>query len=304
METDSVRPALRVHLALLVVQLTFGGFSVFGKYVLGTVPPLAVAGLRVLFATPIIYAIAWHRHHVLPPRREMPMLALLGLLGVCANQLMFIVGLKYTTAINTTILITSIPVFTVLVASLLRVERLQKHRLPGVALAVAGALVMLDPSQLSLQGTSSVGNLLIVLNCLSYAGFLVLATPVLKRLPPFTVVAWSYVFGGGAVFVVSLPSLFALDPSAIPASAWIGVGYIVVFASVVSYALNTWAIRHSSSALVATYTTLQPVVAAVLAVLFLGESAGWREAAGFVLIVAGLAWITRSRSTRAGRDSE
>ena len=292
MSSEQVRPTIHVHLALLVVQLTFGGFSVFGKYVLGSVPPLAVAGMRVFFAAPLFFAIAWHRNPVVPARRDMPMLAVLGLFGVCLNQLMFIIGLNHTTAINATILITSIPVFTVTVAALLGYERIGKIGLAGVGLAVAGAIVMLDPSNFSVGGSVFFGNMLIVLNCLSYAIFLVLAKPLLVRIRPFTLVAWSYLFGGSMVFLLSIPALLSLDPSIVPRTAWIGMAYIVIFATVVSYGLNTWAIRHSSSALVATYTTLQPVIAAILAMLFLGESAGWREAAGFLLIVFGLLVIT------------
>ena len=87
---------------------------------------------------------------------------------------------------------------------------------------------------------------------------------------------------------------------ALPVMAWLGLGYIVFFATVLSYSLNTWAIRQSSPGLVAAYTTLQPVVAALLATLLLGETAGWKEAAGFLLIVGGLAVISR-RKIKGGR---
>ncbi|MDH7514269.1 MAG: EamA family transporter [Bacteroidota bacterium] len=289
---------LRVHSALLFVQITFGGFSVFGKYVVGSVPPLAVAGIRVLGAAPLFLLLAAQQGRAVPPWGELPRLALLGLFGVCMNQILFIVGLSYTTATNAAILITSIPLFTLTAAALLRIEKLKAQTVQGVALAVAGALIVLDPSHFSLGGSVSFGNLLILLNCVSYSLFLVLAGRVLLRLPPITVIAWSYILGGIPVLAVSAPTLAAWSPSSTPALAWAGLLYIVLFATVVNYALNTWAIRHTSSSVVAAYTTLQPLVAATLASVFLGESIGWQETAGFVLIAGGLLRVTAPKPKR------
>jgi drug/metabolite transporter (DMT)-like permease len=302
MQSNRTHVHWRVHAALLVVQASFGGFSVFGKYVLGTLPPLALAGLRMSFAMPILVLLSLRRDRSVPPRTEMPRLALLGLLGVCLNQMLFIFGLQRTTAISATILITSIPVFTLLVGALLRFDRIDVRGAIGVAVAVCGALVMLDPSNLTFHGSAFTGNLLIVLNCLSYSFFLVLARPMLTRLSPSTVVAWSFVFGGAFTILASLPSMIAVPYQALPVMTWVGIGYIVIFATVLSYSLNTWAIRQSSPGLVAAYTTLQPVVAALLATIFLGETAGWREAAGFLLIVAGLAVISK-KSVRSDDES-
>jgi drug/metabolite transporter (DMT)-like permease len=129
-----------------------------------------------------------------------------------------------------------------------------------------------------------------------YALFLVLQRPLLERIPWRTLIAWSFVFGGGAVLLVSLPTLLHLDWAAVPDGAWWGIGYIVGIATVFAYSANTWAVRRSSPALVATYSTLQPVVAAGLAAAFLGERFGWAEAAGFVLIAGGLLLVSTRKA--------
>lgn len=278
----------RVHAALLFVQITFGAFPVVGKGVLAHLPPLAVAGLRVLVAAPLLLALAWRLERVPFPRGHLKELALLGFLGVFANQVLFILGLARTTATNAAILMPSIPVFTVLVAAVLGVERLSPRRAAGVGVAVAGALVLLNPTRFSLAGGTSFGDLLILLNCLAYAAYLVLQRPLLQRLPPLTLIAWAFVFGGVGVLVVAAPSLAGASFAAVPPAAWAGMAYIVLIPTAVNYALNTWAIRRSSPALAATYTTLQPVVAGLLGMAFLAERAGVRQLAGFAFIVAGL----------------
>lgn len=301
------RPGPAVHLGLLFVQVCFGGFHVVSKSLLsGPAPmaPLAVVGLRVAIATPILVAMAWrHDRHLeaRPARRDLLWLAFLGSLGVTANQILFILGLRYTTASNASILMTCLPVFAVAAGALLGIESIGPRRALGIALAVAGALVMVNPMRFSSSGRMGLGNLLILGNCLSYALFLVFQRPILRRLPWRTVIAGSFVFGGAAVFLASLPALSRLDFQAVPITAWLGVLYIALFGTVIAYALNTWAVRRSSPALVAAYGMLQPVVTAGLAATFLGETLGWAEGAGFALIVAGLWRVSIGGGTAGAR---
>ena len=288
-------PGAAVHAALLLVQLAFGGFHVVAKALLSGMAPLLVVGLRVAIATPLLVAIAWRRDRTLPSARDWAWLALLGSLGVTANQILFIEGLQHTTASNASILMTCLPVFAVAAGALLGIESVGPRRLLGIALAVGGALVMVRPGGLEATGKTNFGNLLILGNCLAYALFLVLQRPILRRLPWRTVIAGSFLCGGPLVLAASLPTLAATDLAAIPAASWMGVLYIALFATVFAYAANTWAVRRSSPALVAAYGMLQPVVTAGLATAFLGETLGWVEGAGFALIVAGL-WQVSARS--------
>ncbi len=288
--------AARIHLTLLLVQASFGGFHVVAKAVLSSLSPLALAGLRVGLATPFLVYLAWRRDRMIPQRRDMPMLAFLGFLGVFGNQILFIEGLRLTTATNAAILMTSLPVFAAATAVLLRIERLAPRRLAGILLSVVGALVLVNPFRFTADPEMAVGNLMILGNALCYALFLVLQRPLLQRIPWRTLIAWSFLFGGGGVLLASLPALGALRPAEVPASAWWGVAYIVALATIFAYSANTWAVRRSSPALVAAYGTLQPLVAVLLAVAFLGERFGWIEGLGFALIVAGLWLVSTARA--------
>jgi drug/metabolite transporter (DMT)-like permease len=283
---------LRVHAVLCGVQVLFGIFHVVAKAVLAEMDPLALAGLRVLGAAPLLLAVAWRYDRVRPRARDLPALALLGALGVFANQVFFILGLERTTATNAAILMVSVPVLAVGVAALLGVERLGPRRLLGVALAVAGALVLLDPGRLQLGPGVALGNALILTNGLCYASFLVLQRPILERLPWRTVIAWAFLLGGVLVLAAAAPALARLPSAHVSTRTWLGVAYIVLFPTALNYALSTWAVRRSSPALVAAYNTLQPVVACLLAASFLGERFGGLQALGFALILAGLVQVS------------
>jgi drug/metabolite transporter (DMT)-like permease len=298
-EESDRRGLLTLHLALLAVQASFSGLHVVGKMVLDDVPPLALACLRVLFATPVLLLIAARRGAKVPELRWLPKLALLGFLGVFLNQVLFIVGLSYTTPTNAAILMTSVPAFAVGVAALLGLERIGPYRLAGVILAICGALVILDPTRFSLGESTLLGNLLILLNCLSFATFLVLQRPILRHLPWQTVIAGAFVFGSLGVLAVGGTTLGQLSASSLAASTWMGILYIMVFPTTLSYLINSWAIQRSSALLAAAYTTLQPLLTALLSRLFLAEVLTWRQALGFALIASGL-WFV---SWRAGRGT-
>jgi len=284
----------RVHLALLAVQLMFGAFHVVGKALLGELPPLAVAGLRVAIATPLLLALAVWKDRYLPSWSDLKQLLLLGFLGVFANQLLFIFGLSHTTASNAAILMPSIPVFAAALGAMLGIQRIDRKQALGIASAVLGAVLLLDPAHFHLDGTA-LGNLLILINCLSYSAFLVLQRPVLQRLPWRTVIAASFLFGGAGVLAASASELAQLAARGMSPEAWLGVAYIALFPTTLGYFLATWAVRRSSPTLVAAYTTLQPLASALLAAVFLGERVGWREGAGFALIMGGLLVVSRRR---------
>ena len=275
---------------MIAVQISFSGLHIVGKLVLETLPPLAVASFRVLIATPLLMGLAWYVDRRLPPWNLLPHLALLGLLGVFLNQVLFVVGLKYTTATNAAILMSSVPVFAVGIGWLTRIERIGAGRLAGVVLAATGAVILLDPRRFSLVDATFLGTFLILMNSLCFATYLVLQRPLLSRLPWRTVIAWTFLFGGIGVIAVGGNTVASLDVSAVAPGIWWGVLFIGLVPTFFGYLLNTWAVRRSSVTLVAVYTTLQPLLTALLAIVFLREQLRAPQVAGFVLIASGL-WL-------------
>ncbi|MEO8347553.1 MAG: EamA family transporter, partial [Acidobacteriota bacterium] len=126
-----------VPLALAAAQAGFALFPIFGKLALVSIPPFVIAAIRVALAAAML-EIVRRTAPVEPVRREdRRLLMLLAILGVSLNQVLFIVGLSLTSAINTTILISSIPAFTLAAAALLGREALTPRAVVGTLLAGA-----------------------------------------------------------------------------------------------------------------------------------------------------------------------
>ena len=293
----------QVVVALLVVQAIFSTLHVAGKVVLAELAPLALAGTRVLIATPLLLLYAWRVERTIPPRSLWPRLALAGLLGIFANQTLFLLGLRFTSATSSAILMTSIPVFTAGAALAFGVERPNARRLAGIALAAGGALVLLDPTRIDTSGRAAVGNLLILSNCLCYAVFLVLLRPLFERVPWRTLIAWCFLFGSLGTLAVSAPALAGAPWDSLSLGAAGAIVYIGLVPTAFAFALSTWAVRRSSPALVAAFTTLQPVLTTLLAAATLGERMKLHQGLGFLLIVAGLVVVSGVRAAAAQGDA-
>jgi len=285
-----------VHAALATAQTGFALFPIFGKLALASISPFVLAAIRVVAAA-LLLELVRRAYRAQPiPKAERGRLFLYALLGVSFNQVLFILGLSMTTAIHTSILMSSIPVFTMVTAALLRHEALSARGVAGIVLAGAGALLLLSSRGFDWQSRYFRGDLLLLANCLSYSLFLVLSRPILARCEPLTFVTAIFRYGAIPIVLVSLPAFGHFSPASVTPTAWVSLAAIVLFSTTIPYFLNTWALARIAASRVAVYVFFQPLVASVLAILVLGERPGWKTAVAAALIFSGLgATLRRAR---------
>jgi drug/metabolite transporter (DMT)-like permease len=283
----------QIHAALTGAQAGFALFPIFGKLALGSIPPFAFAALRVVGAVLILdaFRLSRSREEIRAPDRKR--LLLYGLLGVSFNQILFILGLSLTTAINTTILTATIPVFTLAAAALLGRESLTPRAAAGIFLAGAGAYVLLNAQRFDWSSASFRGVALLLLNCTSYSLYLVLSRPILAHYRVATFTATVFRYGAILIVLVALPELSRLDWRAVPAAAWACVAAVIVLCTAIPYLLNSWALARTHASHVAFYVFLQPVITTALAIGFLGEQLTAKTALAALLIFAGLVTVLR-----------
>ncbi|MFN2432944.1 MAG: DMT family transporter [Gemmatimonadota bacterium] len=292
-----------VHVVLLVVQVLLASLAISAKLALEELPPAGLVLLRVVGAALTLGLLLRRRLLVLQSARDGWRLALYSLLGVVLNQLLYMQGLSYTTAINANLLITTVPVFTLAIALLLRRERATRAGIAGLTLSLVGALVLIGPGGVDLGPRYALGNAMILLNALSYAAYLVLSKDMLRRYPPLTVTAWVFLFGVVGVLPVGLPALLGVDLIALSTRTWLLVVFIVLVPTAAAYGLSLWALQRADSSVVAMYVYVQPLVTALIAPGVLGERIGWEAVVAAVAIFGGVALVTLSRRERSPREA-
>src|ERR1044071_3837429 len=138
-QTRESQHAFAPHLALLAVQILFGIWPIFGKIVLRSMSPASLVSCRLTGAA-LLFALLQRKLTPLlrMPVRDIALLTLCSMLGIVGNQFFYVKDLSLTTAINATLLSTTIPVFTLFVSILFGSDRLSARRLIGIMLAAAG----------------------------------------------------------------------------------------------------------------------------------------------------------------------
>jgi drug/metabolite transporter (DMT)-like permease len=277
----------------VLVQLLFASLAIAGRFVLPHFPAGALVCFRVLGATAVLFLVnaatggEWVRD-----RGDLLRLAVLGLLGIAANQTLFIYGLRHTTAINATILVTTVPVFTVLGAVLTRREPPSALKFAGIGLAALGTIYLIGPDRISLAPDVALGNTLIVLGMVCNAAYFLYSRSVVGRYPSITVSFYVMLFAALGVLPFGLASMRSLGLSSIGDTVWLWVAYILVFPTIITYLLNIWALQRVSSNLVAIYIYLQPIFAAAVAPMVLeGERLTARAVLAGMAIFAGLGLV-------------
>jgi len=286
-------------LALLAVQAAFGTFPVIGKSILAFIPSTALVGFRVGITAVILYVVQRRRSDLrLQRRSDYLKLAGLSLFGVTFNQLLFVGGLSFTKASNTSLLAVTIPIFTILIGALIGSERLTSLKLIGIIVAGLGVVILIDPRNASFSSDTTVGDLMIVANSLSFGIYVATSKDVVTRNGPMRSITWIFLFAAAACVPLGAYSFSGVDAASVPLYIWIAIIHAAVVATALPYFLNAWALARVDPSTVAVFIYLQPIIGFLMAAFFLGEKIGPAFVIASLMIFAGVFIVTRKRSPR------
>ena len=282
--------------ALLTVQVLFGLHYVVLKPALAAgLDPMAWAAVRAVCAAALLAGSAWWFRCPFPrARRDVWGLAGAALLGVVINQVCFVVGLSYTTPGYSALINVTIPVSALVFAWVLRAERPDWARGLGVAAATGGLVLMLSGG---LEADWRTGNWITFTNALSFGLFLVVSRPVYRRVHPYAGTAVLFTFGAVVISVLFGWRITLVDWGALPWWVWAAMAYAVVGATVLTYALMAFALRHTDASVVGFFIFLQPLIATVASWLAGGERLDWRFFLAAGLVGCGVAVVLRKPAT-------
>jgi drug/metabolite transporter (DMT)-like permease len=299
---------LRANSSAAVAAVLFGASVVAVRVAVRDVPPVSLAVLRMgqgslllagalLVVAPGLLRVRWER---------LRLFALLGFVLFALFPLTFNIGLQYTEASRGAVMLATMPIWSALLGRIAG-ERLTGRQIAGVGLSVVGiGLAFVEPGRaIGGDAMSLVGDGLLLLTGLLGALYGLIAKRVLAVDNPATVTTYAMLFGT----VLLLP--VAVAEGIVPAVArldWQLLGLIVflgVLGGAVAFLLWTWALSRITPTQVAVYVNLNPIVAALLGILLLGERRSPMFLLGFVAVVTGVLlvnWPGARRPEMKGPD--
>jgi drug/metabolite transporter (DMT)-like permease len=286
------------HLSLLAANIIYGlNYSIAKSVMPDAIKPFALVSLRSV----ITAALFWITSLFMPkePVRSKDLLYLLGcsFFGVVINQTLFLVGLDLTSPINSSIILSTNPIFAFVFAALILKENISFLKGSGLAIGLSGVLLLiLQNGTPDLASSGFLGDVYTLVNTISWAFYTVIIKRMLEKYHPVTVMKWTFFFGMFTNIPAGYHQWSTMDWSSITFHSWLGIGFVVVFATYLGYLLITFGLRRLSPTIVSTYTYTQPVIAAYLATLLGQDHITLIMVVSAFLIFAGVFVVSRQRN--------
>ena len=292
--------ALKGHLSIAGAYLIFGLHVVLCKDIANAhaVAPIVLFTLRALGAS----ALFWLGSLFLPKekvdRKDLPKIALASLLGLFGPQVTFLVGITMSTSIDTAILGTLGPVFTMVFAFFFLGEPITGKKAGGVAVSLAGVLFLIFNSVHGggASATTPLGFVMLLLNSISFSLYLGIFRPLIAKYSVVTFMKWSFLFSLILALPFSFRGLVTTDYAAVPPVVLWEIGYLIVFATVVAYFLIPYGQKFIRPTLVSMYNYLSPMVTTVVSIWTGLDTLTWQKVLAAVVIVSGVVLVSRSRA--------
>lgn len=299
--TSEMLSALRGHLMLLGAAVLWGCNAPMIKDLQGLgVPALVVADMRAVGAAVAFWVMSLFVGG--GERVSVSMLGRLcvaGILCIVLNQVLFTVGVNYTSPIDATVISTMLPIVTMVFAAIILKESITGMKVVGIAVGAAGALTLVFGGGGSSVGGGLVGDALCFTAQVSCALYMVIFSNTIHRYSVVTLMKWLFLFSAIIVTMVTWPSVVAVDYASLPLKAWGEMMFIVFGGTFVSYIFFTGGQKLLRPTVVSMYNYVQPIVATVLSVAMGVGSFGVGKVISMAMVFAGVYIVTHAKNSTA-----
>lgn len=292
------------HLAAAGAYIIFGLNIVFCKDIANAsaISPIALFSLRALFASALFWLVS-----IFCPKEQLAKgdfwrIGLASFIGLFVPQYTFLVAITMTTAIDTAIIGTFSPIFTMIIAAIALKEPITAKKAGGVAISFGGILFLIFNSVLSSNGvtqTRTLGIILLLMNSLSFAAYLGIFKPMISRYNVITFMKWMFPWALAISLPFSFRDLVTTNYAAIPANVVWEIGFLVFFATFIAYFLVPVGQKRIRPTLVSMYSYLQPIIATIFAIIAGMDLITWQKILATALVVSGVIIVNKSRAASA-----
>jgi drug/metabolite transporter (DMT)-like permease len=281
--------------AAIATMVAWGMNFAFVKYVLehlglGAFLFIRFAALPVLGFVLLIAIFRKRILHTWPRRADLPRFVACGLIGHTLHIAAVMYGMNLSTAFSSSLVLTSGPLFTLMILAALGAERLRPRQVAGTLVAFAGIVLFLAEKFTGGLDRAGAGDLMLLVAALLFSLYTVLIQPLAARYGPLIVLAYTLLFGAPPILVLCLKSFVDADLAALTPAVWIGLLWAIVVSSFFGWLTWTWINTVRGIARSAPFAYLMPPIAGLVAWLTLGEVFTWLKIAGAAVTMAGVAW--------------
>ncbi len=287
-------------LAATFVSIIYGVTFTIAKDVMPKyVAPFGFITMRVGGSVLLFWLISFFGPKEKIELADFPRIIAAALFGVALNMLTFFKGLSYTSPIMGAVLMVTTPMIVLILSSFIMKERIKKRKAIGILFGLAGTITLILYGKSMVNApNASLGNLLIFINAVSYAFYLIIVKKLMDKYNAFTFVKWIYTFG----FIMVLPfgwnEFHAISWGNMPEAIYWKIGFVVVFSTFFTYLLNLLSMRELKPTTVAVFIYLQPLFATIFAIGLGKDELSMVKFLSAVLIFVGVYLVTQKKAAQ------
>ncbi|AUC16909.1 EamA family transporter [Tenacibaculum sp. SZ-18] len=286
--------------AVSIVTIIYGvTFTVAKEVMPHYVKPFGFIFIRVSSAMLIFWLASLFIKNDKVEKGDYKLIALAAFFGIAFNMLTFFKGLNYTTPINASVMMVTSPILVLIFSSIIMKERPTIIKILGVIIGLVGAVILILYSGSSSGNATNMmlGNFLVFVNAASYGMYLVVAKKIVGKYKPITFIRWLYLFGFIFMFPFGISEFTEIQWDIIPTSGYLRIGFVVIFASCITYLFNLWALSKLKPTTVSVFIYLQPVVASIYALIVGSDYLDTIKISATILIFIGVYLVSKQAST-------
>lgn len=289
----------RSHLAVFTANVIYGANYSIAKGLMPThIRPFGFIVIRVCTATILFLVTAQLLFREKIHRADWPRLLGCAVFGVAINQLFFFKGLSLTSPINSGLIMVTNPIFVLILSGIFLKEKIGWRRVFGIASGICGAVMLiLYGNRFSSGVGNSTGDLCILLNSFSYAIYLVMVLPLMKKYHPVTIMQFIFLIGSLLVLPFGYEEFTVIKWETFTTGMWLATAFVVIGTTFLAYLFNTIALRELSANVVSVYIYLQPLLVAGFAMILGKDVPNILHFISAVLIFTGV-WLTTTSGKR------
>ncbi len=295
---------LKGHLSIAAAYIIFGLNVVLCKDIAnsGAIDPVVLFTFRAIGASALFWILSLFMPKEPVEKGDMWCIALASFLGFFLTQVTFLIGITMATAIDSAILGTLGPVFTMITAYFFVREPITGKKAGGVAIALAGVLFLIFHSVHAggASATTPLGLVMLLLNCITFSMYLGIFRPLVSKYSVVTFMKWVFLFSLIYALPFSARKLLTMNYAAIPVTVRWEIGYLIVFATFVAYYLIPYGQKYIRPTLVSMYNYLSPIITTTVSIWTGMDHLTWQKVLAAAAIVCGVILVSRSRAALSG----
>ena len=280
-----------ISLLLIFVSLVWAGSFVAVKITVDEIPPIDLGFLRFLVATPfMVLILLLRKRETRLPARELMSLSILGLTGVTLLYIFQFIGIEYTTASTSAVLINTNVIFIALLSGMFLKEKFSIKKAAGIAVSFFGVVVVILAQMTNENIVFShiflIGCIFVILSAFCWAIYSIVGKRLLTTYDPFTVTTYAFVLGTIFFLPVVLPNILGVVQN-ISFNGWMAVLYLALLCSVFGYVAWYYVLSQTEAGKAAVFLNLIPLFTITLS-FFINEIPTFLFLISAILIIYGV----------------